>query len=90
MELKKYDKVIAVSVATGEFRKDIGKQDSPRMYTVEAVNSNSFKLFQVTGLEHALWFNLETGLPQLELFSRKSDIYKNWKNWKITNETNGT
>jgi hypothetical protein len=89
MELKKYDKVIAVSVKTGEFRKDIGKRDSPRIYTVEAVTSNSVKLFQVTGLEHALWFNLETGLPQLELFSRKSDIYKNWKNWKITNETNG-
>lgn len=81
--MKRYDKVIAVNIDTNQPRPDLGKPGQPRIFTVEIISGNSVKLFNVGESNHALWFNMTTGLPILDTFSKKSQCYKYWKDYKI-------
>lgn len=80
--ISRKSKVIAVNTISGEVRKDIGS-NGPRIYTVESVDNNEIKLYQIGSYEIPLKFNLSTGLPYLAEHSRSSMLHKIWKNYRI-------
>jgi hypothetical protein len=89
--LKKFDKVIAIDRRTKKARPDLGSLANPRIFTVEVVNLNTCRLFQVGSYEKPLYFDCESGLPLLNEHSNQSLLYKNWKNFylrKLTDATN--
>lgn len=79
----KRSKVKAVNVITGEARKDTGQPTKPRIFTVESVDNNEMRLYQVGSYEVPLKFSLSTGLPYLAEHSRSSMVYKLWKNYRV-------
>lgn len=83
ISLNRKAKVIAIHTQTGEVRKDMGNKSKPRIYTVESVDNNEIKLYQVGSYEIPLKFNLDTGLPYLAEHSRASMLYKIWQNYRI-------
>lgn len=82
--IKHLDKMIAVNVITGEFQKDLGAKDQPRVYTVEYVDSQNsmYRLFQMGTYLQPLWFDLD-GNPCLSSYSRSSSLFKIWTNYKL-------
>lgn len=76
-KIKKYDKFGAIEVVNEiivDYKKTPGS-DSPRVYTVESVNSDGIRLFQVGTYENPLTFKSDgTCISQFRS--------KNWTNWR--------